>query len=1150
MLNCIQDNYGVENDGSRYTSESKLNKQGKWVKLKVDENAIYKLTYDDIQKLGVNPAKAKIFGYGGWILNEDFTQPYIDDLPEVACWKSGSGEELKSGEYLLFYGRGVVKWSYNSQTKEYIHENNPYSTHGTYFLTDAIEGNPQRMEVKASASSADVTLTTFEDYMIHEKEEFSIAKVGRELYGESFSGKNTQVFSFRIPGIITGNENGNSSHTGSSISLSFASAPENSTALTLSINNSADQFANFIETAVYPSNGTYTKATAVDRKAIWSGDKNENTKIQINHPNGVKLAYLNYIRLNMIRKLQYYNTGYTFFRSSQNLNNSIQYNIQNATSDLLVFDITANYDTKKVQTTFSNNTLSFNVESGAIREFVLVDPKQSFATPQKINEVASQNLHGLGQIDMAIISPTAFVSEAERLAQVHRDSKKKLKVQVVTPEQIYNEFSSGTPDASAYRRFMKMFYDRGTNETDRPKYLLLFGDGMFDNRFIDPTCKSFNKDQFLLVYQTKESSLTTDESCPSDDYFGFLDESDDNKSYGTRKLKLGIGRFTIQNTAQAKKTVDKTISYMNNTNYGIWKNSVVLLADDSDSDSPGSSFTLHMKQTDSIANSILRKHYPEYMVTKVYFDAFTPENSGGKKTFDNTAKPKLFKALNDGALVLNYTGHGGGVGLADNILTINDVPKMSFKNLPLWITATCDFAWFDGTTTNAGEEVFLHEKSGGIALFTTTRVVYSDENLKINYAIIKNLFAKNSDGSRPTLGDVLRESKNSIEANYKNNKLKYFLIGDPALTLNYPEYQIEIDQINDNLIDDNPVTLKALETVKVSGFVKNGASIASEFNGILNANVYDGLQTIQTVTVNTEGNHSYFTDYPSLISPSYCNVEGGKFEFTFSVMKDISDINSLGKMNLYAYDINSGTEANGSFMNYSINGVDETADQGDKSSPVIEYIYLNDSTFQPGNTVNETPYFVAKVADKLGINMSGAGTGHDIEIIIDNSRVLTYNLNGFYNASVTEKNTGIIAYSIPELAEGEHSLKFQVWNILNNVTIETFNFSVKKGLQPRISDLTANLNPARISTGTSFTFSHDRPETRIEVTINVHDLSGRRIWNHKESDTTNDYSYKIDWDLKGDDGSYVKPGVYIYSAVVKTENGTETTKSKKLIVLD
>ena len=1139
ILFFVQNSYGA-NEGSRYTKKSKLSTPGKWVKIEVEDNAIYKLTYEKLYEWGLNPAQTKIYGYGGWMLNEDFSQPYIDDLPEVATWISGSNNTLDPGEFLLFYGRGTVKWSYNTPTTEYIHENNPYSTYGYYFLTDSTPGAPERMQTTETTGLTNLSsVISFDDYLVHEKNEFSISKTGRELFGENFSGKNTQSFPFDIPGIT--NDEG-------SVFLSFTSVISTSGSaipLSLKINNDANPI---ITAKMDPPSSSYVTAVLFEKKAAWTGNKIQNTNVQIEHPCNLGAAYLNYIRLNVKRDLKYYNTNYTFFRNCKNLTSNIKYQISNANNNLLVFDITDNHNSKIIKTNLETNTLSFNIEKGSIvREFALVDTTKEFSVPQKAGEVETQNLHGLEQIDMAIISPKLFVSEAERLAQAHRNSSRNLKVEVVTPEQIYNEFSSGTPDASAYRRFMKMFYDRGSNENNHPKYLLLFGDGIFDNRFIDPACKSLNKDVFLLTYRVKES-LKTDESYLCDDYFGHLDESEDsNKSYGAKKLVLGIGRFPIQNIAQAKSSVNKTLSYMNNKDFGIWKNSAVFLADDSDSNTANTSFTLHMKQADSIANN-MHKKFPEYMVTKIYFDAFKPETTGGTKNFDSSAKVKFRNALNSGCLLFNYTGHGGETGLADKILGINDIHKMSHTSLPLWITATCSFGWYDGVSSSAGEEAFLHETSGAIALFTSTRTVYAQDNLKLNYNLTDKLFTKKDGESRPTLGDVIKDGKNAIGSN--NNKLSYVLLGDPALTLHYPEYQISVDKINRESVNESPVTIKALESVTVSGHIKNGDNIATDFNGTLMANVFDGIQTMQTITMNTDKKYSYYTDYPNIISPSYCNVENGEFEFTFNVIKDIANITTLGKMNMYAFDPNSGIEAQSSFMNYNVVGMHESANPNDGSAPVIKSIYLNNPTFMPGDIVNETPYFVAEVTDNLGINMSGAGIGHDIQIIIDNLSTKTYNLNSSYKASTTEKNTGTITYSIPTLPEGRHTLTFQVWNILNNVTIEKIDFIVEKGLQPKTYDLTANSNPAKIGIGTSFGFSHNKPEARIEVNVTVFDLSGRPIWSHRESGASELMSaYEIPWDLKNDDGIYVQPGVYVYNATVRSEDGTETTKTKKMIVI-
>ncbi len=1131
-----QKSYSAENDGNKYSKNSILS-SGKWIKLEVKENAIYKLTYEDIQKMGLNPANAKIFGYGGWILDEYYSN-YIDDLPKVPVWISGSDNKLDAGEFMLFYGKGTVKWNYSGV--EYEHENNPYSTYGSYFITDSQGTGNEKLEKRTASSTSSITLTTFDDYMLHEKEETSIIKTGRELFGESFTNKNIQSFPFAIPGITSAK---------GIVKISFAASVSANTELKISVNNTD------LKTLPITSSST---PTAIDSRIEWpEGSKSDQTTIGINFMGGTQLSYLNYIRLNMTRELKYYDTGYTLFRNKENKNYDVQYNISNAKEGLIVLDVTNYNNIYEVNTVYSNGILSFKSPNGSIREFALIDPVKSFNVPKSLGNVENQNLHGLSQIDMAIISPKAFVSEAERLAQAHKN-KSGLEVVVVTPEQIYNEFSSGAPDASAYRFFMKMFYDRAeTDKSKHPKYLLLFGDGIFDNRFIDKVCSSFNKENFLLSYQVKQS-LDKNTSYSCDDFFGFLNEKDvDNlskpKAYSARTLNLGIGRFPIQTLSGAKKAVDKTISYMNNTNRGIWKNTVVFLADDTDSNVDNDNFTQHMKQADSVAYHIMQKLHPEYITTKIYMDAYQAETSGGKVLYDNTAKKKLMNSLENGCLMVNYTGHGNTRSLGHAVVTSPEIQQYKYKTLPLWITATCDFGPFDEPSTSAGELAFLSEKSGAIALFTTTRIVYANDNVKLNLRLTKNLFEK-EDGSYPALGDVLRDSKNQLGSN--DNKMNYILLGDPALKLNYPEYEIVVDKINDQPVEkDKTYTFQALESVSVSGYIKNeSGAIDHNFNGPLSINIFDGLQNTQTVSYKVKNNsitgYSYFTDYPSLIYSGYNSIKNGSFDFKFTVNLDIAETQNLGKMNFYATSTDeNGTEAKGYFEKYNLFGTNPDAELNE-NGPSIERIFLNSEAFKPESVVNATPYLVVDLKDQYGINVSGAGIGHDIELIIDHSPYTTYNLNNYYKPSIEDPAKGTLEFSIPQLPEGKHSLTFRAWNIMNNSTVTTFDFYVKSGIAPVMSDLRVKNNPIKLGETAYFEFQHNMPATLIESTIHVFDISGRPVWNHTETGSSDLMSaYEIPWDLISESGSNLQPGVYIYKATIKTPNGTESTNAKKMIIV-
>ncbi len=1099
-------------DSSRYASESVLN-SGKWVKIQVAEDGIYKLTAADLKKMGFsNLDKVAVYGYGGWPLDEDFSTTYIDDVPEVAVWRGA--------DYLLFYGKGPRKWEYSSSDKSFIHTNNPYSNYGYYFVTEK-ETTGRTMEKAASAAGATLQVTTFDDYVLHEEELVSVNSSGRELYGESFTSTLSRDFTISVPGIT--NDEGKAT-------LSFISRGNGT--ITMNVDGNA-----LISGSVSVPSDEYEVARELYRERAWMADKGETVKVNIGYSTtGHKNVHLNYFRLQMKRQLKVYD-NYTFFRSLSARGNASRFVIQGADASTLVFDVTDGVNPQQMETSLNGTELSFSIPASAsLREFVVVKPSQIKA-PVTVGEVANQNLHALPQQDMIIIAQPNFTTQAERLAEAHR-TKDNLTVRVVTPESIYNEFSSGTPDATAYRRFMKMFYDRKTSEADAPKYLLLFGDGSFDNRKLTSAWKSVDMSNMLLTYQT-ENSLSS-QSYVIDDYFGFLDDADNKKSLQNKKLCLGIGRFPIRTVEQATQMVDKVISYMENKNTGSWKNNLCFMADDG-SNTDGF-MTEHMEFADQLAGYVESEH-PEFLVNKLYYDAYKKDMTAG--TYPDV-RSGLQKLLKDGLLLFNYTGHGGTTALSDEkVLTQTDINQFTYTHLPVWVTATCDFTRFDDLNTSAGEDVFLNKSSGGIALFTTVRVAYSRPNFPINDNVIRNLFERNN-GRRRTLGEVMQATKNTLSSVYK---LGFCLIGDPAVKMAYPEFGMKVTTVNGQSVDGNSISFKALEKITVEGEVLDvSGQLVTDFTGIVNPTVKDSKVTVTCLkNSNKDDSPAFtFTDYPNTIFIGNDSVRNGKFSFTFTVPKDISYSNLQGKMNLYAVDTESGNEAQGNFDNFIVGGTSDTAET-DTIGPEIRALYLNDTTFVDGGQVNTTPYFVAELWDKSGVNITGSSVGHDMMLVIDESTVLSYNLNSYYELLLGEDGTGIVKFPIPALEPGKHTAEFWVWDILNNSTVRTFTFEVVEGLKPFLFDVIATPGIAREQV--TFHLMHNRPESRMRVGIMVYDLAGRQLWKHEESGTSGLFeNYTVSWDLTSG-GVRMRPGVYIYRAAISTDNSKDATKARKFIIL-
>jgi len=1110
-------------DGSLYAPKSALS-EGKWVKVSVSETGFYKLTYADLRKMGFsNPEKVSIHGYGGWPMEEDFSRAvYLDDVPSVEVWRGN--------DYLLFFGKGPVKWMSNISNRTFTHENNAYSTHGYYFITDAAETN--EMETVSWEGVTTIRLDVYDDYQLHELERYSITvpgrpNTGRELFGESFDTRTSQDFKFTTPGITN--------DTAKIVFRFVAKVTSGRGIVSLSANGNSFSFP---DSVINQNTNVYIAGVAVTPEVIWVGEKNENTNLTLSFSLPQQTSHLDYIRFQMKRQLQPYGAC-TFFRSFASVNQATEYIIKNASPDILVFDITEGSPVQRIETSLSGSDLSFSIPAQSVmREFAIVDLSKNLDTPDNVGEVKPQNLHGMNQTDLIILAPEAFVSEAERLAAFRRTNDN-LTVAVVTPEQVYNEFSSGMPEATAIRRFMKMFYDRRTSDADAPKYLLLFGDGRYDNRKLTDTWKN-SSDNYIITYQTKET--LGEYSYVTDDYFGFLaDREGANPVSAT--VHLGIGRFPVNTLTQARYAVDKVITYTKESMPGPWKNKICFVADD------GNLADLyridHMRQANDLA-SYIEENNPAYITKKLYLDAFKKTMTGGKPSYPDI-RANIQKELKEGLLIINYTGHGDAVSWAEEkVMTQTDINNFTYPNLPLWIIAACDFAPFDAPSTSAGEDVFLSRKSGGIAVFSTSRVAWSENNFRMNTQFTKNLFEKRN-GRHLTLGDVMKNSKNDCK---EIELMSFVLLGDPSMTLTYPdEYDMEITEINGLTLTEEPINIKAFERISAKGKVNApDGLLADQFNGLLSVTVFDSQEYITTLNNNGTGITFSYYDYPNMMYIGNDSVRNGEFTFSFTVPKDISYSYHNGKISLYAVDENNLKEASGAYKNFTVGGTASSFDQ-DETGPEIRAFYLNTSDFKDGDKVNATPLLTAIVWDESGINIGSSSIGHDIMLTIDNNPAMSYSLNSYYSTYLAgEEGEGIIKFLLPELESGRHTAEFKVWDIHNNSSVQTISFFVTDNYKPTIVDLTAGPSPAVDQV--NFMISHDLPESRVHVEIQVFDIAGRMQWRHTESGSSGLFdSYRVTWDLFNGAGARLPSGVYVYRVIIRSDQSQEVSKSKKLIIV-
>lgn len=766
----------------------------------------------------------------------------------------------------------------------------------------------------------------------------------------------------------------------------------------------------------------------------------------------------------------------------------------------------------------------------------------SFKAPEYVYGITNQDHHADSEVDMVIIIPTSqkLLTQAQRLADFHAQHDG-LSVKIVPADELYNEFSSGTPDANAYRRYMKMLYDRAETEEQQPKYLLLFGDGVWDNRMLTTTCRNLDPDDYLLCFES-ENSFNEITCYVNDGWYALLDDGEGTSAASSDKEDIAVGRFPVTTADEAKIMVDKTIGYAEDQNAGAWQNVILCMGDDGNNN-------IHMVAADDAAEDIMATH-PGYQVKKVMWDAYTRVSSSTGNTYPEvTSLIKQQQAA--GALIMDYSGHGKADQMShENALRLSDFAGFTNANLPIWITASCDIMPWDGTESNIGETAVLNTKGGAVAFYGTTRTVYASYNTSLNRAFLKYVLSYEN-GKPMTIGEAQRRTKVemiSTKQDATTNKLQYSLLGDPALALNLPTQTVVIDSIAGvSMNGSEKPELRAGAIVSVKGHIENGDAQNNSFNGLVTMTVRDTreLVTCKLNDTSSDGASEAFQYYDrqKTIYQGTDSVRNGQFVLSFAVPRDINYADGTGFINCYAVS-DDFTLAHGSEDGFIVNGTEAVSN--DSIGPSI-YCYLNTPSFVNGGTVNSTPYFVAEVTDKNGINASGSGVGHDLQLVIDGDAQKTYNLNDNFSFEFGSYTKGSTYYNIPTLTEGAHTLRFRAWDVLNNSSTVTLAFNVVKGLQPEISTVSCTENPAR--TSTTFIISHNFAGADVDLVLDVFDMSGRLLWHHSSSGTSTGNTYTVDWNLTTDDGQRLQTGVYLYRVRLSADGSSQASKAKKLVVI-
>ncbi len=1115
----------------RHAAHSVLS-AGRWVKIRVADNGIHMLTHAALRGMGFNdPSKVKVYGYGGHMLSESDVEQWRDDLCEVGVWRGD--------DRMLFYANGPVKWTLESD-KTFTHTRNPYSNYGYYFLTEANEVQDGKSSPAMSGEpfpkggQSKALVTTTPAYSLYEVDDYAWFHGGRKLVDSyDYLNGNVRSYSLNVPNAY--------SEGRAVLDVCFTQNASSTSSLAVAMDGAE------LGTSSLKLVGAHDEASETTLSYTVSLEKaTPQHMVTLTHRRNAGVSgRLDFLRLSYTSLIS---VGEAIYATSVGTHT---YVVDNANANTVVWRVTDASSPVRLGSTLEGSTLTFTTAGKLGDVYVAFDPYASFPVPEVMGEVANQDLHATPATDYIIIVPTngLFTTQAERLAALHR-AQRGLTVKVVHADAVYNEFSSGTPDATAYRRYMKMLYDRASTVDEAPKYLLLFGDGAWDNRMLSSAWRGMSPDDYLLCYEA-ENSLNAVDSYVVEDYFGLLDDGEgSNLRYD--KVDIGVGRFPVTSVSQAREAVDKVAAYMANANAGAWKNTILMLGDDGDRNR-------HMDDAELVAQ-MLEADYPDYLVKRIYWDAFPMEVTSTGNSYPVVRK-RLLELLKDGALMVNYSGHGAP-DVISHELVINktDMEKLTSPRLPVWVTVSCDITPFDNSVLSFGEYAFLNPKGGAIGLLTSTRTTYAEQNRRINYFFSKYTFARDEEGRRLSLGDALRLAKCSLITTGQEslldrtgNKLNYVLIGDPALVVGNAEYRMEVDSLNGVSVGSaEEMLLKAGSQVVVQGHVETlHGTLASDFSGLLYASVFDNVEEVtcrnNAKEKDKDGNVLAPFTYRERTKKLFVgsdSVSSGKFSFTFRVPMDINYSMENGLISLYALSDTHEHEAKGMCDKFLLGGSEDSL-ASDGFGPQIQ-LYLNSPGFVSGGQVNETPLLVAKLEDFDGINTAGS-IGHSLTAIIDGKASMTYNLNEYYLSDIGSYGRGTVSYLLPELSEGMHTLLFRAWDMMNSSSTAVIEFEVVKGLAPDILHVQAL--PDLLQGTTTFVIAHDRPENEVEMTVEVFDMSGRILWQHSEQVVSSGNTYSYCWNQCSASGQPLGEGVYLYRVVVTSPSGTSAGKAQKMVVI-
>lgn len=1117
---------------------------GNFIRISIPADGVYRIDRDWIQSAGfdpdtLDPRRIRLFGNGGAMLpTSNANERPLGLMPAAVCFEGEEDGVWDATDALYFWGQGPDSWERDGSVANWDHEKNAYNDKSWYFLEYNGESAEQSFRVQDQAPeilAPDTLITTYWSQQFHELEMESVNRSGREWFGETFGTVTSRSVSFNVPFA-----------TSKPGKLDFRVAAQSmgsSSLFTLSAGQVISTASPSYTSQTSTSNVVNLASGSQDGAVVSGSGLNARIEVDINFEAAVSgaLGWLDYVRIAQECDLNMASAQLNFYADADADYDRAEYRLEQGVGLQTVWDVTNGNQPVQLSLVQSESNSAWNAQLDTTRRFAVFS-NYGFPEPAFLGRVDNLDLHQYERADLVIATRAQYMEAAQRLANIHADEG--LEVLVVTQRGVFDDFSSGSVDPTALKMLMMMLRDRAMQGGwAPPRYLQLFGDGTFANR------SDLMATPFVVTYQS-ENSISPTSSYVSDDYFGFLEDQ-----YGEGigdKMAIGVGRIACSSVDEANAMVDKVEAYLQQPNDevsdsgcadgtegddGRWRNRICFVSDDMDGNG-GPTEIEHMQNSDEHADKLADNH-SEYDVVKIYLDAYPQESTPGGERYPD-AQDAIDRQVRDGALIMNYIGHGGEKGWShERVLNTTTIQNWTnLKRMPLFMTATCELARYDDPDVDsAGEMMVMNPEGGAIAMLTTTRVVFSGSNQQLNRAFY-DVALYDTASTALRLGDIARATKNDPQVSNSSNKRNFTLLGDVALQLNYPEHSVQLTAV--------PDTLKALDQASVSGFVSDrSGALLSDFSGIVHVKVFD--KSSQITSLNNDGapNPHAFEVHRNVLFSGVASVQNGLFNFDFVVPRDIDY--SFGQGRISAYAVSDSSDAHGATNDLIIGGVSEDYLE-DLVPPLVE-LYINDTLFESGGLADNNPLLFARLFDEGGINSSGVGIGHDIRVILDEESSQSVVLNDFYTSDLNTYQGGTVRYAFSDLEDGPHSLSLTAWDVYNNKGTGSIDFVVAADFEAALGEVLAFPNPS--SNGFQFSIEHNQVCQEGTMTLEVFSSQGQMMhstqfpW-HVEGFKNNE----VRWDaLDQSTGSRVAGGVYLFRISLQAENGSVVQYADQIVVL-